>query len=265
MFTISSFANIKIYMKYLSLILVFCLITVSTSGQKKATGNFYSAIKNYDLSKLWHGEKLHIENGEVPSINFPEPVGFIGENYYRFYIHYTSVIKDKSDPYKYLIQGKTRVNNNICDFYGTIKIVQATIDNNLYYEKYKQGVAICIILFKEDSTQHESGIIKGKLTTNFYIDKKGKIFYDTLDSEADGFDNNDVEATWTNYVKRKTKKCNWGDFRIPDSGYLDGGAGEFMVSEKYIKNGWENYMNMFSADKKISKKAIAEENRKWWE
>ncbi len=58
----------------------------------------------------------------------------------------------------------------------------------------------------------------------------------------DSFSNNGFIGTWTSYKTNTSKKCNWGDYRIPDCGDLDSGTGEFMVSSKYIKNGWLEYM-----------------------
>jgi hypothetical protein len=244
---------------------LFCSMLTTLKAQQGQYINYYSAIKTFDLSKIWYDNKLKIIDGDVASIDFPEPLGYIGSNYHRFYIHYTSIVKDESNPYRYNVEGKTRVNNNICFFKGTITIYKAKINPTLYYEKYKQGEADCLVELKEDSTQQGSGFIKGKLVSNWFIDKKGAIHYDSIDSEADGFCNNQCEGTWISYKTNQSKKCNWGDFRIPDSNGLDGGAGEFIVSEQYVKNGWQNYHDTNSSDKGTEKRAQAEEDRKWWE
>jgi len=63
----------------------------------------------------------------------------------------------------------------------------------------------------------------------------------------------------------RDKKCNWGDFRIPESGELDHGAGEFTVDEKYVRFGWESYVKSYSSDdEKERAAALAEEDRQWW-
>lgn len=49
-------------------------------------------------------------------------------------------------------------------------------------------------------------------------------------------------GSWTSYKTNIAKKCNWGDYRIPDSSDLDIGTGEFSVNEKYVKNDWLSYM-----------------------
>lgn len=252
----------KPYLNYL--LAIFLLVASLTSTSQEKYINYYNQIKSFDLSKLWKSTKLNIVDGDVETIDFPEPLGFIGNDYQRFYIHYTGVTRDSVNPYKYHVVGKTRVNNNICIFKGTITIVKAEINPDLYYGKYKQGDIVCDVILMEDSTHAGSGFIKGKLVTDWYLDKKHTINYDTLDSYADGFDNNQFEGVWTSYNTHQHKKCNWGDFRIPNCGDLDGGAGEFMALKKYRKNGWQNHEDRFNTDETISRKALKEENRKWW-
>jgi hypothetical protein len=61
--------------------------------------------------------------------------------------------------------------------------------------------------------------------------------------------------------------CNWGDYRIPDSGDLDNGAAEFCVNPKYQKNGWENFVAAHESNSTESpeyKKARMIEEQKWW-
>jgi hypothetical protein len=236
-------------------------ISLLTKAQDPNTTDFYALIKNYDLSSQWKGDSIQLE-GDGDMRKFPEPIGFIGDNYQRFYIHYVSVVK--SGDYEYRVQGKTKVKNNICSFTGTITIVKAKMYKRGDDPSYKQGFATCRINLAEDSTQASAGFIKGELTTNFYFDKKHKLHYDALMFFTDGFCNNQCTATWTSYKTGKAKKCNWGDDRIPYSGDLDQGAGEFMVNDKYINAGWEPYMKCFSGNSEESKKAIAIENEKWW-
>jgi hypothetical protein len=84
--------------------------------------------------------------------------------------------------------------------------------------------------------------------------------------DADGFKNNQFEGTWTNYRMTITKKCNWGDFRIPNSEKLDSGTGEFIPTETYLKYGWQSYRDMASGNSEDKKTidAIKLEDTKWW-
>ncbi|WP_374951869.1 hypothetical protein [Mucilaginibacter sp.] len=199
---------------------------------------------------------------------FPEPLGFIGKDYQRFYIHYTAIIKDAKNHYRYNVQGKTKVKDHILHVSRTITVVKAVIynDKNKEFPDYSEGKVECIVDFREDKRQRGSGRIKGKLISNWYLDKKNKIQYNILNGGADGFDNNQCTATWTSYSFGKIKKCNWGDFRIPESGNLDIGAGEFYVNKKYANNAWQNY-NLLTGDERSDKvrRAKAEEECKWWQ
>jgi hypothetical protein len=237
-------------------------VPASMLAQPPASTNFYQNIKNYDVSRLWKADSIFIEGGPE-KIPFPEPLGFIGDNFQRFYIHYTSVTKNKDWPYVYDVVGKTRVKNNICRFTGQIMIVKAVRykEKETGFEQFENGTLTCLVTFYEDSTQNGSGVIKGKLVSDFYLDKKGKLQYDALMAVADGYSNNGCTATWTSYKTKKTKKCNWGDFRIPESNHLDTGAGEFCVADEYVKYGWESYRK--AADPNNSA-ALAEEARAWW-
>jgi hypothetical protein len=205
-----------------------------------------------------------VVDGDVSSIDFPEPIGFIGTNYERFYIHYISVVRDLANPYRYIIQGKTRVKDHICSFTGTITVVKAKLFKQSDDPRYKQGELVCKVDFREDSTQNGSGHIQGMLTTNFYLDKKHTIHYDTIDAVGDGYANNQCEAIWTSYKTHQSKVCNWGDFRMPNCGDLDQGVGDVSINEKYIHNGWENYIMTYRGNSNQSKTALKEENRKWW-
>jgi hypothetical protein len=213
---------------------------------------YYTKIKKYDLAKLWHDDLLAME-GSGESASFPEPLGYIGDNYQRFKIHYTSVKKDPVHPYRYLVAGKTMFNNSICVFTGTITIIKADLLSGAFAAAHKQGELIADIYLKEDAKQEGSGNIRGKLKTAWHIDQKGNIIYDTINCVSDNFSNNQFTGTWTSNASHQSKKCNWGDFRIPQSGDLDVGAGEFTVNPKYAHDGWQSYS---SSENKIT--------NSWW-
>lgn len=251
-------------MKYIVRITAIIWLVITGVGvfAQQASINYYTSIKDFNLSELWRGNVIQIDGGKTAP--FPEPLGAIGDDFHRFYIHYTFIKKDALNPYNYIVQGKTRVNNNICRFKGIIRILSAKRFTRSY-TGYKQGEVICNVHLSEDRSSPGSGYIEGKLITQFCIDKNGRLLYDALDSNADNYSNNQFAGTWVSYKTGKSKLCNWGDYRIPNCKGLDGGAGEFIVNEQYRYNGWQNYANMNSSDKTISKKAIAEENRKWWQ
>ena len=112
-------------------------------------------------------------------------------------------------------------------------------------------------LFRENPQLTATGVFEGKLTSGFYTDKLGKVRYDDIEGAADGFSNNEFVGVWKSYRSHMLKKCNWGDYRAPDSGDLDEGAGEFIPNEKYLQNGWQS----FQLD---DEHHLAVETREWW-
>lgn len=239
-------------------------------AQDSATTDFYAQIKNYDLSTILTADSFLAEDHEDENekIKREEILGFIGDDYQRFFIHFVSIIQNPINPYEYLVYGKTKVKETICSFQGTITIRHARTFINGDIPNYKQGFAICDVILYEDKKQSSTGFIKGTLRSNFIIDTKGQFRYDALSFIADGFSNNQFIGSWTSNKTNVSKKCNWGDYRIPECGDLDIGAGEFSVNEKYIKNGWLSYMlenmapNGAIVKPKVDKKA---ESKKWWE
>jgi len=253
-------------MKTLVKFLIFSVLISLTVKANAQPGyiNYYNQIKTYNLFEIWRGDGITVDGGNGQAYAFPEPIGFIGENYQRFYIHYTAIIKDTQNPYKYMVSGKTRVNNSICNFKGTITVIKASLSTKTDEFKHTPGELICLVDIKEDPAQKESGFIKGRMISKFYFDFQKQVNYNTINAPSAGFWNNEVTGTWTSYKTHETKKCNWGDFRIPQSGPLDNGEGEFRVNPKYVGHGWQNYPGLSSPDKEVKKKAVEEETRKWW-
>jgi len=245
----------------LKLLLMTLMICFSRMGYAQDVTNYFSEMKNHDLSVVIAFERFS------DGIELPPILGFIGDDYQRFFIRFTSVVKSSANPYEYVVSGKTKVRDNICSFEGTIKIVEAKLFTEPEFPEYKQGYAICEVSLLENREESGSGFFKGNLKSRFMIDEKGTFGYDDLMLIADGFCNNQFVGTWTSYRTNSSKKCHWGDFRIPESGDLDQGVGEFIVNEKYAKNGWSNYITAYAyhiQDDALKAKAIAIEKEKWW-
>ena len=247
-------------------------------AQEIKTENFYKQIKNYDISVVLMADSIFMDWGKIKR---PEILGFIGDDYQRFYIHFISVIQNPENPYEYFAYGKTKVKENICEFQGIIKIILSEYeiydmseiheDSEIYERLYnlKRGFVDCEVILYEDQKHVHSGFFSGKLKSYFCIDTVTGVFrYDDVESYSDSFANNQFTGNWTNYKTNISKKCNWGNFRIPDSGDLDIGAGYFYVDSEYQKNGWENYILLWSGDYQEDspeiQKALQKENEKWW-
>jgi hypothetical protein len=249
-----------------TLLLLF-LLRNDLAGQ--TTTDYSTQIANADLSELWVSQRLLIieEENKERFIPRSEPLGFIGNNYQRFYIHFVTAKRSTTNHLQYLVTGKTKVRSNVCDFKGTITIKEARLAPDPELPEYRTGYIAGEYWIEEDRKQRGSGSFKGNFRSYWFITNDGKIKYDTVLIAADGFCNNQFTGSWTSYATGKSEKCNWGDYRIPDSGYLDVGAGEFAVADEYVKNGWETYIQAFNADNpdsSQSKRAQAIEAAKWW-
>jgi hypothetical protein len=222
------------------------VLLIQAFAQENPTTDFFAQIKNYDLSVVMTADSIFDDDEKMYERS--EILGFICDNYQRLHIHFISIIQNPSDPYEYFAYGKTKVKENISSFQGTMKVTKSKLYKESDVPIYKQGYAELKVNLYEDSKQNSTGFFSGKLTANFMIDKKDVLKYDALISGADGFCNNQFVGTWTSYKTKSTKKSNWGDYRIPESGDLDDidiGIAEFYVNDKYVKNGWENYKLAF--------------------
>ncbi len=226
-------------------------------------------LKQKNIAHLFASETIIAE--DTDTLTRIEPLGFIGENYQRFYIHYLTVEKSETNPLCYRVTGKTRVKDNICDFTGEI-ILDSIIHHNINENEYHgsgfsdAGIIYGHYTFREDKTQKGTGIFNGKVSVNYY-QKKGNLYYDAYMFMADGYDNCQYEGVWKSYKTSKEKICNWGDYRIPNSGDLDEGCGEFIPQEKYAEFGWKSYIlsQAIPYNSNYEKNPVyIEENRKWW-
>ncbi len=245
------------------MISILILISGLIFGQEYKYTDFLSEIKNNNIAELCTVKKLFWTfEGIKDSVDRAESIGYIGNNYQRFDIHFISVIQNPANSLEYFVYGKTKVKNNICNFQGLIEVDESKAYFDKEISKFKLGYLKGAYKFYEDPNQKDAGILNGVFKMDFYIDTNSKINY--LFWGGDSFKNMQFEGNWTAYKSTKSLKCNWGDYRIPNSKELDGGAGEFIPTDSYVKNGWENFRKMTSNDTIEAKKAIAEEMIKWW-
>lgn len=245
-------------------VLITVLAPAIVPAQDIKTSNFLEHVKSYDFSDLWTLAEFEAGDGEATVVR-EQPLGYIGENYQRFYIHFISAIQNRKNKYEYFVYGKTRVKENICAFQGTIKITGAATYDQGDLPGLKQGFIEGQYTFFEDPDEKGAGILNGIFRSDFFIDGAGKMKYDAINFVADGFSNNQFKGRWTSYKTGKSKACNWGDYRIPDSDGLDIGAGQFGVDEKYEQYGWLTYGAANGVNKTMTvDEARMKEHEKWW-
>ena len=215
-------------------------------------------ITQFDFAPLWI--RLH-DNASV--------LGYIGDNYQRLRVVILSATKHPSEPDTYTVTGKSMVKGVVRAFTGTMKITKtgstpaSELDEDYKGEQLKEaGFVFGEYHFVEDAKQTNTGKFDGVFVTYWVVDRNGRLLYDEVLMGADGYLNNQFAGTWTSYRTKASKPASWGDSRIPVSGDLDMGAGEFLPDEKYIRNGWQGYRDAYGV--KQDKRALAEERKQWW-
>lgn len=242
-----------------------------TMGNETPIGDIYANMANFDLSPIFvHPAAL---------------LGVIGDDGQRFYIHFTAAGQTPTDPYTYIVGGKTRVKNNICDFEGTVKILQAGLyqkgPKSVDFPNTPQGFIGAKVELEETGSASGLGKIRGVLQTYIKFgmqNGKNTVHYDDLMEGADGYYNFQFTGTWTSNKTGASKVCNFGHDRIPLAGLpedlrLDKGTGMFLPEDAVITKGWQSYAGCYAAwqakddarpPEEAKQAACREEQRAWW-
>jgi hypothetical protein len=195
-------------------------------------------------------EKFDFSSLLIPRSRF---LGYLGDDYRRLRIRINNVHREPDKPNVYRVTGVSEVAGApglfpYNDFRGTITVSQVREYKTMHYgvddfykseEPKAEGVFIGRYKFEEERPKANSGVFEGVVTVNWVLDRYGVIQYDDIESQSsDNYRNNQYVGTWTSYKNGKARAANWGEKRIPFSGDLDMGAGEFSANPKYRDNGW---------------------------
>jgi len=214
---------------------------------------------NYDYSSIWLTE------------NSPQN-GIIGTNYQRIEMYIGKVTKSKDRADTYLVVGKSKVNKNICGFSGEIRLIKLFYkdcyedsdpdDRPKYVKSPHCAVLFAEYVFYEDSAQSHTGVFSGIMECSVRADKT-KMLLDESMSEADGYSNRTFVGTWSDYKTKNSKKCIWGDYRLPFTPGFDCGDGEMIICKEYVKYGWQPYQD--GSEGEWNEKTKQRERKdKWW-
>lgn len=225
------------------------------------TKDSFNKYKNHDFSKLWL------------TSNRKFTLGYIGRNGQRFYIRPLWLVKKKRNIQQYLINGKTRVKNSVCDFTGELTIKEIRDLKGPFYflddtvpDTLTRGFIFGDYELYENPLQRNSGFFKGEFVLKWYKDSLGQIKYNDINfSYSDGAWNNWFVGSWIQYNTNKSKKCKWGDLRIPEGEVIDVGIGGFCPHDMFKSFGWDNYLKTNSRNSKEAEEARKKEQYKWWE
>ena len=224
----------------LILLVAFLPFVIKARGPAPRVPKWVSAMTKGSI-------KVNPQRNYSPVISYNSPgfTGYIGRNYQKLDICFTTVRKINNT--KYAIGGNTKVGNNMCLFDGFLHIIETRVFKNPGYgvddemkgRFDKRGCCVARFELKEKPTSHGSGVFRGYALFFWYTGKDGTLHVDDIDSYSDSYCNNLFSGTWTSCRTHRVKPCGWGLYRIPDCGDLDIGAAEFSVNPKYRNNGWE--------------------------
>lgn len=168
-----------------------------------------------------------------------EPIGYRGRDLQRFYIHYDSVRFMGNGIYK--VEGRTRYRDTIRLFSGTITLDSMRLNKGKHLPSTGKFGKLCGHYQFDEDEFSGGGVLTGKMWIGF-AKINGRFYYDAFKlGLADGYSNRQYEGVWTSKGLTRMEKCNWGDFRIPDSQGLDIGAGEFSPVDEHSGQGWQIY------------------------
>lgn len=232
--------------KVLALLMIIAMMPVAAVSQSK----FAVDPAKYDFSGVFEADS-------------PFNLGILGKEYKRLQIYFESVTRQSST--NYIVKGYSNAAGNVCPFEGTLKIVSITVqdsedfeaDHNVYFLEASYS-------FKETGGTG-TGTFSGKAGFDFWISDNKPLIEDGMFG-ADGYCNSQYEGFWTSDKTKAKKIANWGSCRIPGSGDLDQGVGEFVPDEKYRSKGWADYFNaIFSQNEEVQVNANFREQSKWWD
>ena len=187
-----------------------------------------------DMEKVLNAEKS----------NF---LGFIGANYKRLRITFTSIKKSEENKDVYEVEGfSTVMNKNKRTFKGTFslrshyKFTEPTFEEPLKNGDIK-GFSTFSYQLTEDEKLSATGIFKGEMLVLWSKEANKKPIYSNIFFYTDGERNYQFFGTWTSYKTKKTSVASWGVYRIPCSDDFDEGVGDFIPAPKYWQYGWEEF------------------------
>lgn len=197
------------------------------------------------------------------STSFEEKLlGAIGKNSRRVKVKFLSIEQEKNSTY--IVSGKSSVSDNLVDFRGYLKILDCY---KLKYQDFhqdgiEQSLYLGVYELFEDKSHKQSGKFSGLFSFQVFTENTDELQFDKIKWSSDGYTNLAFNGNWSKFGSDNKSFCSWGIDRIPGAPfYMDIGAGEFAVSDKYLEYGWADYMSKFTNQ---DSEAIGRENRNWW-
>ena len=217
------------------------IIESNESDENKLTSGTNNDLNasSMDFSKLWIFDITEYIKGLH---------GVIGDKGQRIQMKFIEIVR--KDSLTYTITGRSRVNKNICDFKGYVKI-ELVRESGMNVEDgdadYYTGEILGTYYFEEDKSQAHTGIFKGRFSSKFLI-SEGEIRLDKGWNSANEL--TDFIGEWQEYGKSDAKKCNFG-IGLPEF-FRYNENGIFIFDSKFINMGWNNYVYAYKKETIIS-------------
>lgn len=172
--------------------------------------------------------------------------GTIGDDNQRIEVRFIEISQDNQNSSQYIVKGKSRVHDNVCDFEGLIiidKIMLLDETNGGCKEPgLSDGMVYGCYEFKENPKQNHVGIFRGEFKTMF--DNKDDSFV-LKEAWLGQEDFNLFLGDWSEYGKENSRFCAWG-FQIPPSkkeNLFKHYDNEFhLFNSEYFDRGWNNFV-----------------------
>ena len=199
----------------------------------------------YDIPYKKYTAPLNME--KVLNAEKSNFLGFIGTNYKRLRITFTSIKKSEKNKDVYEVEGFSIVmNKNKRTFKGTFsllshyKFAEQTVDVPLPKKGEIVGYSTFSYELAEDENLTATGVFKGKMIV-MWLKKVNAAPVYFLPFNRDSERNYQFFGTWTSYKTKKTSVASWGEDRIPCSRDFDEGVGDFIPKPQYWQYGWEEF------------------------
>ena len=195
-------------------------------------------------------------------------IGILGEDCSRIDIHFTEV--RKTDSREYEIKGVSRTRLSIiCPFKGKVCIDSISSDFQLKSECTEvDGFIYGHYSFTEYGDKRYSGTFSGAFKQGYRMNRQ-QIENGRNEIAELKLNLSEYRGKWKS-ANGLTKVCSWADEIIPNTPAnfcLFNDAGEWIVSPKYRKNGWENLYNAYHNETLATdeiQKAREMEEQEWW-
>lgn len=239
-----------------------------------ADTSFEELLKKANLSDSWNMTK-GFGGKDRKEYNIYSHQGIFGNNYTRIDFFVDEVSKSPENPLLYLVKGKSRLKENICDFEGKIEITnikrfkktgESVIHSYEFSDTVYNGVIVADYTFYENKDQYGSGVFRGTFSSGVFI-YPNHLNFSQIGS-WDEIDETNMYGTfvgiWESYKTSSAKLCIWnyytdnypysGDFHAIPNSEMEARKQEIQkietpltadqlfgngINPKYRKNGWE--------------------------